>query len=351
MQIVFRVDSSIILGSGHLMRCLTLAGRLRKEKHAEIHFISRDLEGNLHDKIKDAGFILHALPRHAPVERLEGYAAWLTVSQEADAAETKAILQLIGLVDRLVVDNYALDETWERQMRPFAREIFVIDDLADRKHECDVLLDQNFYLDKESRYIGLVPETCKLLLGPKHALLREEFYEARKHLRKRDGRIQRILVFYGGSDLTNETMKALHALCAFHEMQRGVAVDVIVGAGNPRREEIRAFCNAPSREWMTYYCQVDNMAEFMVRADLMLGAGGSTTWERCFLELPSIVTSVAENQRRIAADCAAAGYITYLGKAEETGEEQILSALCTATKERLLAQRARMREMFKDGEK
>lgn len=350
-KMVFRVDSSTDIGSGHLMRCLTLAERMRKEKDVEIHFISRDLDGNLHEKIKDAGFDMYVLPRHPVNKSLQGYAAWLTVPQSIDVAETKAILQGLGRVDRLVVDNYALDIAWEREMRPFTGEIFVIDDLANRVHDCDILLDQNFYLNKEKRYCGLVPQNCKLLLGPRHALLREEFYEARKHLRKRDGSLRNILVFYGGSDLKNETIKALHALRTFHKTQLETTVDVIVGGSNPHRQEIKEFCEAPDvRRWVRYHVQVNNMADYMVRADLMLGAGGSTTWERCFLELPAIVTAIAENQEQIAEDCAAAGYSTYLGRAAEVDAARIVSALHATTKERLTRQSMCMRKVFWDGE-
>lgn len=350
MKAMIRVDSSTSIGSGHLMRCLTLAKQMRKEKNAEVHFISRDLEGNLHEKIKEAGFTLHVLPRHPFDKRLVGYDVWLTVPQDVDAMETKAVLREFGKVDRLVVDSYALDIMWEQEMRPYVNEIFVIDDLANRKHDCDFLLDQNFYLDKDRRYLGLVPEGCKLLLGPRHALLREEFYEARKHLRKRDGSLRNILIFYGGSDLTNETMKALYALRIFHEMKPKMTADVIIGASNPHQEEIQAFCdNSDVRDWIAYHCQVDNMADYMARADLSLGAGGTTTWERCFLELPAIVTSVAENQVKIAEGCAAAGYITYLGRAEDVTEMQIVSALNAAKKEGLSEQTVRMRAMFEDG--
>ena len=333
------------------MRCLTLAERMRKEKNAEVHFISRDLEGNLHGIITHAEFLLHVLPRHSFAENLKGYAAWLTVPKALDAAETTGILREIGKIDRLVVDSYALDIDWEREMRLFADEIFVIDDLANREHDCDILLDQNFYLNKERRYIGLVPEKSKLLLGPQYALLREEFYETRKCLQKRDGQIRKILVFYGGSDMTNETIKALNALCSWRRTHPDIMVDVVVGVSNPHKEEIAAFCSSPmATSWMRFHCQVNNMAEFMARADLALGAGGSTTWERCFLELPSIVTSVAENQKKIAEDCAVAGYITYLGCSETVTEGQIVSALDAMTKERLGEQMERMRDMFEDGE-
>lgn len=350
MKVAIRVDSSTAIGSGHLMRCLTLAEQMRWEKKAEVHFISRDLDGNLNDKIVTAGFFLHVLPQHTLDESLEGYVTWLTVQQSVDVVETKSVLQEVGKVNWLIVDSYALDIVWEREMRSWADKIFVIDDLANRVHDCDILLDQNFFLDKDTRYIGLVPDNCKLLLGPCHALLRKEFYEVRKHLKERGGNPQHILVFYGGSDLTNETMKALRALRVFREMRSEVTVDIIVGASNPYQQKVKVLCDSTEiKAWMRYHCQVDNMAEFMARSDLALGAGGSTTWERCFLELPAIVTSVAENQVKIAEDCASAGYITYLGRAEDVTETQIVSALKAATEERLLKQMARMRAMFEDG--
>ena len=320
--VVIRVDSSEQIGSGHLMRCLTLAERLRKDG-AEVHFISRDLIGSLHRLVTEHEFSLHLLLRHEAQANLTGYAAWLTVSQTMDAEETVSILSQIPPVDRLVVDSYALDIVWEQQMRPLVREIFVIDDLANRQHDCDILLDQNFYREMQHRYDGLVPPKCKLLLGPPHALLREEFYAARAHLRERDGRLRRILVFYGGSDVTWETEKAIGALVQLQ--LSSVAVDIVVGGSNPRRTHIEDLC--AKHDFLHYHCQVSNMTELMANADLCLGAGGTTTWERCFLGLPTIVTAVAENQIEICEDCAAVGYICYLGRWDEVTVGDIAAAV------------------------
>ncbi len=320
--VAIRVDSSEQIGSGHLMRCLTLAERLRK-KSAEVHFISRDLAGSLHRLVEEHGFPLHLLPQHEEDTNLTGYAAWLTVPQAVDAEETGEILSRMQPVNRLVVDSYALDAVWEQRLRPLVREIFVIDDLANRPHECDILLDQNFYREMWHRYDGLVPPTCKLLLGPSHALLREEFYEAREHLRERDGILCRILVFYGGSDATRETEKAIRALVQLQ--LPSIAVDVVVGGSNPCRASIEELCAA--HDFLYYHCQVSNMAELMAHADLCLGAGGTTTWERCFLGLPAIVTAVAENQIQVCEDCAEAGYICYLGRWDEVTEADLAKAV------------------------
>lgn len=321
-NVVIRVDSSNVIGTGHLMRCLTLAARLQKEG-AEICFICRELGGNLCQFVGEKGFSLHVLPAHPPDPSLTDYAEWLTVTQEVDAAETSEILRTIQPVGRLIVDNYALDIAWEQQIRPFVQKIFVIDDLANRRHDCDILLDQNFYRDMEKRYVGLVPPHCRLLLGPRHALLRREFYEARKTLRRRDGHLRRILVFYGGSDLTRETEKAIHALIRL--ALPSVDVDVIVGGSNSRQSDISELCS--QYDFLHYYLQVDNIAEFMAKADLCLGAGGTTTWERCFLGLPAIVTAIAENQFEICRDCAEAGLIYYLGKWDEVSEADIAESV------------------------
>lgn len=311
MIIVIRVDSSNIIGSGHLMRCLTLAQRYRKEGY-NVAFVCRDLEGNLVGLVEKQGFPLYMLPSVLQDDTLTGYAKWLTVTQEQDAAETVALMREIGKVDRVVVDSYAIYETWEKMVRPYANEIFVIDDLANRKHDCDILLDQNFYLNKDERYLGLVPEHCKLLLGPEYALLREEFYQAKEKMKPRDGELHNILVFYGGADATDETSKAIDALSMLkaNGNLQDVNITVVVGGSNTKRDSIANRCKQLG---FKYLCQVKHMAELMSEADLMLGAGGTTTWERCFLSLPAIVTAVAENQFQICDDCAKAGIIYYLG--------------------------------------
>lgn len=325
--IVFRADASSLIGSGHVMRCLTLAQRLRKEQNAKVIFIMRKLSGNLIDVVRKQSFAVLVLPPADQDYELEDYGLWLTVPMEVDAQQTIEILQHYlqehgcDVVDSLIVDSYALDEQWELMLRPYCREIMVIDDLANRRHDCDILLDQNFYLNKDVRYVGLVPEHCKMLLGPEHALLREEFYEAKKHLRKRDGTIKNILVFYGGCDLTNETEKAIKALVQLYDEGYNFTADIITGVLNSRREKIKKLCS--KYHFLHYYCQVSNIAEFMNKADLMLGAGGSTTWERLYMELPTLVTAVADNQVKCCEECEKAGLIDYAGPANYVDIEQI----------------------------
>ena len=323
MIAVFRVDASTQIGSGHVMRCLTLAQKLKKEKQADVYFAIRFLEGNLINLVRDKGFTVLCLPEAPVNNELQGYAKWLTVTQKQDAKDTIAAINELLNIDLLIIDSYAIDYTWESELRPFVKQIMVIDDLANRKHDCDILLDQNFYLNKKNRYEGLVPRNCKLYLGPKFALLREEFYKAKEHLRKRDGSIKNILVFFGGSDLTNETEKAIQAIILLDKPD--IKVNVVVGSANKNKEKIEKLCK--QYQQFSFHCQINNMAELMNEADLAIGAGGITIWERFFMELPSIVISIADNQRKICEDCAVEGLFRYLGNYDEVCVIDINNAL------------------------
>ncbi|HWR39477.1 MAG TPA: UDP-2,4-diacetamido-2,4,6-trideoxy-beta-L-altropyranose hydrolase [Patescibacteria group bacterium] len=308
LNIVFRVDSSQEIGSGHLMRCLTLAGRLATR--ARITFVCRNLNQHLGWLVERAGYRLLLLPEAEENPCLHGYAKWLTVTQDVDAAQTRTVLNN-EVVDCLVVDSYALDAEWEEQLRPMAKKLLVIDDLANRAHQCDILLDQNYYSDMNERYTRLVPGYCELLLGPDYVLLRDEFYRMKDQVNVRDGRINNLFVFFGGSDLSNETMKTLQAIVRLDT--KDFMVNVVVGAANRHKHRIEQFCR--EHHWTHYHHQVDNIAAMMGTADLAIGAGGVTTWERCYLGLPSLVVSVAENQVEVSENCANIGLVTYLGQA------------------------------------
>jgi len=326
-KILIRTDASVQIGTGHVMRCLTLADELRR-RGAEVVFVCREFDGNLCGYIEEKGYVVHRLPvsdiQEQNIQNNLKHAVWLGADWQTDARQVEEIIKGIDtLPDWLVVDHYALDERWEEYLRPYLKKIMVIDDLADRVHDCDLLLDQNFYENLESRYDGLVPARCKKLLGHKYALLRPEFREARKNLRKRDGHVKRIMIFFGGSDPTNETTKALEAVRMLNRPD--IAVDVVVGAFNPHREVIEQV--ASDLPYCTCHFNVKDMASLMAKADLVVGAGGTTVWERCALGLPSLVTTVAENQERTVSDMAESGYLLFLGRSEEVSVDSLYHAL------------------------
>ncbi len=308
MRIVIRADSSVELGSGHIMRCLTLAEELNQQG-AELSFICQDLVGNLATLIEQKGFQVQLIP------------AMKSFDSQQDAMTSLDFLKTQEVVDWLIVDHYGISEHWESQMRPYVKKILVIDDLADRKHNCDILLDQN-YNTNANRYDNLIPSSSRQLLGPTYALLRKEFSEARKQLKERNGNIKKILVSFGGSDATNETKKTIEAL---KQLEFEVEVDIIVGRAYPYLESLEEALR--HIENMRLHVQANNMAQLMLNADLAIGSGGSTSWERACLGLPSIVISTADNQQAIAEALALEGYQLYLGKTENVNSDAIKQAI------------------------
>jgi len=303
-HIAFRTDATIQIGTGHFMRCLTLADAL-KQRGAQIRFVSRDLPLHLRDMLAAKGIEFVPLESNvtSSVTGDLAHSYWLGASQEQDAQATVQALSDRSW-DWLVVDHYALDARWERALRGTVRQIMVIDDIADRQHDCDVLLDQNYYADMQIRYTGKVPERCKLLLGPRYALLRDEFRKLREQVKPRTGPIKRILVFFGGVDADNYTGRAIEALSEIGIY--GLHVDVVIGAQHPRLAAIEMACTANG-----YVChvQTSHMAELMAAADLGIGAGGSATWERCCLGLPALAFCTADNQQRQLTDAAQEGLL------------------------------------------
>ena len=307
LRIVFRVDASSQIGTGHVMRCITLANSLVKQG-AMIRFVARHMPEHLQALIKSYGFELSLLSSAIGNEQLDevvnelGHAQWLGVSQLSDAEDAVNSLKDKSW-DWLIVDHYALDICWEKTLRNSVSKIMVIDDIADRSHDCDILLDQNYYTDMPLRYQNKVPSHCRLLLGPKYALLRDEFIEARKNLQAKDGVVKRVLVFFGGVDSYNYTGKAIQALSALSEYK--LDVDVVIGASHPKKDEVINSCKL-----YDYHChvQTNKMAELMAGADLVIGAGGAATWEKFCLGLPSITLPTADNQIKQLNDLAANGY-------------------------------------------
>jgi UDP-2,4-diacetamido-2,4,6-trideoxy-beta-L-altropyranose hydrolase len=342
LRVIFRTDASVRIGIGHVMRCLTLAEALR-ERGADCRFICREHEGHLLKEIRQRGFDASGLslaeefaePAGSDAKQDPNQSAWLGSDWATDAAQTKAGAGGAA-IDWLIVDHYALDAQWERQLRPICRRLMVIDDLANRKHDCDVLLDQNFYRDQDQRYQGLLSKQCKTLLGPAYVLLRPEFEKARRGLRARDGIVKRMVVFFGGSDPKNQTRTVLAALEKINIPD--ISVDVIVGHTNPNRHSIQELCD--QLPGVTYHCNVSNMAELIVNADLGVGAGGSAMWERCYLGLPTITVVFAENQVRTTEDVAQLGAVEYLGWTDSLGADDYERAIS-----RLIANPQRLKQI------
>jgi len=310
MNYLFRVDASSVMGIGHFMRCLTLALEIKKDG-ARLRFVTRHLPKYLAEILKEntiehVQLNVRKFERHGTLK----HACWLGVSQDDDARDT--VMSLAGETwDWLIVDHYALDEQWENQVNRFIKNLMVIDDLADRQHSCDILLDQNYFIGMENRYDQKIPKHSKLLLGPTFALLRDEFKEERVRVRLRKGPIKRILVSFGGVDAANFTTKVLQALI---ELNYQLEVDVVIGSQHPNLDQIMALCDLHD---YAYHIDVGYIGKLMCNADLAIGAGGSSSWERCCLGLPTLIFSLADNQIEIAKNIELLGACIYMGNADD----------------------------------
>lgn len=304
MLIAFRADASLQIGTGHIMRCLALAKAMR-DHHMRCIFVCRELEGNLIEKIRQENFECKVLRR--PLGKYKGqdsnelrlkHAEWLETSWRIDAEDVVKALGELD-VDWLVVDHYALDARWHDTLRSHARKILVIDDLADRQLDCDVLLDQN--LGRETaKYGALIPKKAISLIGPKYALLRSEFsvlmHQSRSRVREFPPRSY--LVNMGGIDVQNNVSDVLRALAAVN-LPEDSRVTVVVGGNAPHLAVLRSFI--PKLPFVTnLQTDVANMAELMLEVDLAITASGLIIYELACMDVPTLLLPVSDVQLEIA---------------------------------------------------
>lgn len=311
MKITFRADASLQIGTGHVMRCLTLADALAA-RGADCQFICRAHEGNLIDFIRAKGYTTHPLsvgaapplsltdPTHAP---------WLGATQTEDTEACAPILAAQH-PDWLIVDHYALDARWERALAPYYRKLMAIDDLADRPHVCDLLLDQN-YGRTAIDYARLVPAHCRMLVGSGHALLRPQF--AAKHTaslaRRAANDVKHFLIQMGGIDQHNYTGEALSVLQEC-ELPTDTRITVVLSREAPAIDAVRR--QVAAMKWpVAVMVGVENMAKLMEESDLAIGSGGGATYERIYMGLPSILRPTAANQIEPLRKMAGAGLIEF----------------------------------------
>lgn len=325
MRVAFRVDAAPHIGSGHLMRCLTLADAL-KTCGCEAHFLGRPLPAALRALVESKRHYWHDVvaANAGPAEvGPPAHAMWLGTTQVDDAAAAAATLATLH-PDWLVVDHYALDQCWERQARPLVGRILVIDDLADRPHDADLLLDQNLQ-SGPARYAGLLPAHCRSLLGPRYALLRPEFARLRAAAGRQAGHgLRRLLAFAGGYDSTDLLPRVVQAWRSLPD-QRRPRLDIVVGQDSPNMSRLRELESACTG--LTLHVQTTEMAALIAAADLMVTAGGSVNWERCCLGVPALICETAANQHEIVRELARARTAIALDPSETLDEASLAGLL------------------------
>ena len=309
-RIYFRCDASTSIGSGHVIRCITLANFLKKKGFDTI-FISKKLNGNLFS------LILKKKHKIIPLSKKS--------TTESEVKEIfKRLKNFNNKKDWMVVDHYSIGKKWESKIITKIPKLFVIDDLCDKFHLGNVLLNQNYLPGIKKRYNKVLSSKTKTLLGPKYAILSSEYQKTRQNINfKKNKKFTRVIIFFGGADNKNFTIKCLSIFLKYN--LQNIKLDVVIGQSNKKNKIIKSMIK--DIKYAKLHIQIPSLCGLMKSADFYLGSGGTTTWERCCLGLPSIVIATAKNQISYNKKLDNKGVLKYLGSAEKVNEEQIISAI------------------------
>lgn len=305
--LIIRADASPRIGTGHVMRGLALA-QAWMARGGAVYLLAAHLTPALEKRLVDEG--LH-------LERLE-----VEPGTGADAAQVKAALREYG-ANWVVVDGYHFDGMYQRWLKEVGARVLFVDDYGHcDRYVADLVLNQN--IDAEEAWYANRAESTKVLLGPRYALLRKEFWPWREPRRQPAERGQRVLVTLGGGDPDNVTSMVVRALDQLSE--RDVEVTLIVGGSSPHLDAIKKAVEDVSLS-INLRHDVDQMAMFMAEADVAVSAGGSTCWELAFMGIPNSIIVLADNQRGIASGLDAAGVSINLGWYETLEEAAVTDSV------------------------
>lgn len=316
-NVVIRADAFQTSGSGHIIRCLSLAYYLVDK--VSVFFICRSISDNLYDKILQMGCQVIIIPTN---EKGRGYYyKKFSVTEIRDAIETIGAIKNLGRISCMIVDHYELTAIWEKRISKYVDKIFVMDDTADNQHFCQYLLHEDYTPLIEKKYKGLILNNCKLFLGPRYFLFRQEFFDIK--IKEKAKVVRKILVTFGGSDPACATEIVVKAIKKLDDL--AIKVYVVIGGGNIRYQDIIDLCINDKR----FVClkNIDYMAKLINEVDMVISAIGITAWECCFLETPMLGIATSYSQRVWAESLNDDSLYVYLGIVDDELEDKIIKYL------------------------
>ena len=326
MSIVFRVDSSDIIGTGHVYRCLNLAYQYKEHN---ISFICKNYNYNLNSKISKNYKVYELSLENYENINLE-MSSWLGESQEEDLNKTIDIIKDNNLnIDWLIIDHYTIDKIWEDGIKKYVKNICVIDDFTNRKHNCNILLNQQITPEDSIKYKNIVNDDCKLYCGNDYLLLHPKYYDYINFEKKYENHIKRINIFMGGSDIHNITENIINICNNYNKninnIENKIIFEVIIGKSNKNYEKIKN--KIDKLDNFNLYYDLEFIGNLLEKADLCIGAPGSTSYERVLMKVPCLSICIAENQKTVINKFIETDVMKYLGSIEDNYEEKIIEYL------------------------
>lgn len=295
----FRVDGDSTIGTGHVLRCLSLAGAAQA-CGLDTRFLTRSLDERLLPRIAAAQVKLCYLPEsQARCDGPYAHSDWLAASEAQDAADCQAKLtelgKLHGLPTFVAVDHYALAAPWHKKLKAVA-PVLAIDELIDRPLAPDWLVDPTAGKTTHD-YADMVPASTHCLIGGQYALLRPEFSAQAESLQKKRPPVRlplRVLITMGGVDSSNASATALDAL-KIVARELPVEATLLIGNSNPNIARLRHL-TASTEIPIRLLVDSNEIAKLMVSHHLAIGAAGTSALERCAMGLPALNLILAQNQ-------------------------------------------------------
>jgi UDP-2,4-diacetamido-2,4,6-trideoxy-beta-L-altropyranose hydrolase len=338
MIIAFRVDASDIIGTGHVYRCLNLAAQY--QKYNTIYFICKNHPYNLISKIEENYQVFIINLNNFNKVNLD-YNTWLGEDEIFDAKKTIFIIKQNQLIiDWLLIDHYAIQEKWENELLPFVKNIGIIDDFTNRIHhpQCKFILNQQISQEEGNiKYQNLLEKSnnqIKLYCGNDYLLLHPNYFE---HFKKFDldssknnnkyvinnkTNLKQIQIFMGGADTFNITEQIINICDSYNQtLHEKIKFDVIIGKSNKNKEVLIQKIN--NLQNFTHYYNVECLTDLLKNTDLCIGAPGSTSYERCIMNVPTLCVCVAENQKTVLNKFIESNTIKYLGTLEDNYQEKL----------------------------
>tara|TARA_Y100000816_G_scaffold1913_1_gene1081 strand:+ start:29216 stop:30286 length:1071 start_codon:yes stop_codon:yes gene_type:complete len=318
MQVIFRVDSSKNIGSGHVIRCLRIANKLR-DKSADCSFICKELSGSLIKLIKDQGFKVFLLSQEIKMpNKNSSIIVDKLFNWKTDALQTAEILKNLQ-TNTLIVDHYGIDKKWEDYQKPYCKKIMAIDDLDNRKHSVDIILDQNLFPNIQKRYLKNSNKNCRKFIGLEYAFLDPNFIKKRKFIRRQKKEVSKIFIYLGNTGSSNILRRILKVFID-NSLNKFKIEVIFTGDAEEKNKIINLSRN---HKFIKILDTQPNLADIMSSADLSIGAGGLTTWERIYLGLPSAVITVADNQKECSEYLNSLGLIWLIGHHDQIDDNKI----------------------------